>query len=274
MKVTKIDEIDYIYKYRPIFIPKSEITIKDIKNHSNICNFYDNNNLLRTNVDTLSSDLNFVKSINRILQIMEDSKFHFSSFTDLNDPMEGLYNNNYISHDNIKTIFKKKECYKICSFSGRHSLKSSLMWVHYANEYKGIVFKIKIHNIKNLYKVDYIDYKKIFKPMKNYDPITLLTQKTKEWKHEDEYRYIFEHNLSEDDKKIGVIEKIFFCHRNNYSDENEELKKYDRICNELRDELECRNKTFTYGNIFLDDIIKGNLQSREKKAAEGQVQRS
>lgn len=93
------------------------------------------------------------KEINDEIKAIHDNYVWTSSFDELNDPMEGMYEftepeNDYmkIHNDDRDTIIKMVKYYKgICSFS--ESLTNNLMWSHYANSFKGIAIEYDFNKI-------------------------------------------------------------------------------------------------------------------------------
>ena len=74
------------------------------------------------------------KDFRRLKSILKTRKFHCSKFTELNDPMEGVYN--FSDYDNrpeaIGLILGAKASYKICSFSSEDAFTNPLMWGYFA----------------------------------------------------------------------------------------------------------------------------------------------
>ena len=74
---------------------------------------------------------NFAKYIDNYLQ----GKIHFSSWRNVNDPMEGYFTY-YPQYDVISQLISEKNKYKICCFSKSYS--NFLLWSHYAKDHKGV----------------------------------------------------------------------------------------------------------------------------------------
>ena len=62
----------------------------------------------------------------RLRGILETGYFWCSNFWELNDPMEGVFSTDDV--DIIDKIFKAKEQYKICSFSGEEGYNVPIYW--------------------------------------------------------------------------------------------------------------------------------------------------
>lgn len=177
-------------------------------------------------------------NLKRVKEIIEEG-FHCNDVLGFNDMNEGVYTRNS-KNENIK--LEKKLKYKICSFSGVKALKSELMWGHYANAGKGVVIEIDVENSRNIKEVNYDD---------NNNLSTLeeiLTNKSKEWIYEDEYRYLSKNSLTNNKVKIGKICKIYFGtpyeRLTNYKDiKNNHTKLQEYL--KLKDELKefCVGKT-------------------------------
>ena len=96
---------------------------------------------------------------------------------------------------------------------------------HYANAGKGVVIEIDVENSHNLTTLEEI-----------------LTNKSKEWIYEDEYRYLSTATLVNNKVKIGKICKIYFGtpyeRLTNYQDvknQHKKLKKYLELKEKLKE---------------------------------------
>lgn len=154
----------------------------------------------------LESDEDF----KRIKECLSTGKFYCSEFSDLNDPMEGVFTAS--EGTTIKEALNLKKRYKICSFSSRKGLENPCMWGYYANAFKGIAIEIElmkfetsnkiIKDIKyenNLPELDTLDENKVK---------TVLTSKMKSWEHECEWRLLVQSD--EYKHKIGEIKAVYF----------------------------------------------------------------
>ncbi|MDA3837704.1 MAG: DUF2971 domain-containing protein [Candidatus Delongbacteria bacterium] len=161
--------------------------------------------------------------------------FYCCDFLEFNDMNEGVY---IINPKNKNIDLSTKQKYKICSFSGINALNSQLMWGHYANTGMGVVIEIDVENCSEIKQVRYNDSSDNLNTIKE-----ILTRKSKEWKYEDEYRYLTTKNISQEKAKvkIGKISKIYFGtpykNLNNYEEIKEKhksLKKYHKLQKQLR----------------------------------------
>ncbi len=171
------------------------------------------------------ADREDLKEIEEIIK----TGFYCSDFLNFNDMNEGVFS---INQDNIDIGVIEKQKYKICSFSGKNSLNSQLMWGHYANAGMGVVIEIEANNCKNIKEVVYSD------KYSNLDSIKkILTHKTTEWQYEHEFRYL---SIDADNKeKIGDITRIYF------GTPYERLENYKKIIGEhtkLKEYLECKKE--------------------------------
>lgn len=140
------------------------------------------------------------KDYDRIIDII-DNGFYCNDFLGFNDMNEGVYVNN---DKNTHITFSEKQKYKICSFSGVRALKSELMWGHYANTGRGVAIEINVEDCSEIKEINY-DKNDNLKTMEE-----ILTNKSKEWIYEDEYRYLSTNDLENNKVKIGKITKIYF----------------------------------------------------------------
>lgn len=146
----------------------------------------------------------------RLKQIIETGKFWCSKFSDLNDPMEGVFTTSNKKY--INKIYEGKGQFKICSFSGELGFKNPLMWGYYAKGFKGIVLEVEIEENYEFSKIVYDDnWPKLSNDY--FDEIRkVLLHKNKLWKHEDEYRFLKQIEIKNNDNNlnIGKIKAIYF----------------------------------------------------------------
>jgi len=155
----------------------------------------------------LASDTDF----NRLKEILETRKFHCSKFSELNDPMEGVYLFSNDTEDRahlIDLIFKAKESYKICSFSNEEAFSNPIMWGYYANGFRGVAVEIEVSEEK-VKKINYVDkIPKFAGANPDENAVEILTTKLSLWTHEGEYRFL--KNIPEDKFEIGNITALYF----------------------------------------------------------------
>jgi len=178
---------------------------------------------------------------NRVIDIIENG-FYCNDILGFNDMNEGVYTNNT---QNQGVTLSEKQQYKICSFSGVQALKSELMWGHYANTGRGIIIEVDIEDCRNIKQVKYDSNE-------NLNSIEdILTNKSKEWAYEDEYRYLSTDQLDNNKVKIGQIIKIHFgtpyeklLNYQEIKEKHENLKKYHQLRENLKDF--CTEKNIEY----------------------------
>lgn len=147
----------------------------------------------------------------RVRRIIETDKFWCSRFWELNDPMEGVFTFNASDGIDASVIFAEKSRYAICSFSSELAFSNPVMWGHYANAFKGIAIEIEVEACANqLYKIKYVEHVQHLDntTSENDRAIRILTTKLKKWKHECEYRFLFEQESRPEN--IGDITRIYF----------------------------------------------------------------
>lgn len=137
-----------------------------------------------------------LNNFDRIKDIIQNKRFYASAYTDLNDPMEGIfkYNAKYRDKysDKLAEIKINKDNLKICSLS--KTCEETLMWSHYADGERGIVIGINRDSLKRKYrdKLKPIKYKGI--PFISDDEINniqaeeILSYKKRGWRYEKEIR--------------------------------------------------------------------------------------
>lgn len=136
--------------------------------------------------------------LERIEEIIEEKKFWCSKLWDLNDPMEGVF---WSFKENVDKIFKEKNQYLICSFSGEKGFKNPLLWGYYANGFKGIAIEIEIEK-KRIEKVKYVTLKKFNEPIENEKEI--IKRKLNNWKHENEYRFLIKSDCNKQENSKSL----------------------------------------------------------------------
>jgi len=142
--------------------------------------------------------LGIQKDLDRIQSIFEKG-FYCSNFLDFNDIHEGVYT---VSEIPISITLNQKLKHRICSFSIEAALKSQLMWGHYANAGMGVAIELDTKDCTEIKKVHYGNGENRYNTL-----IEILTNKSAQWIHEAEYRYI-----STDSNKYykTAIKKVYF----------------------------------------------------------------
>jgi len=183
------------------------------------------------------------KDFNYAKEILETNKFWCSKFSELNDPMEGVF---YCRKEDVDVIYSEKNKHKICSFSGKAAFEKPVMWGYYANGFKGMAIEIDID--KNyVEKINYVNDIPSLECSTDDNKIEkILTTKLKPWKNEAEYRFLIksENNFH----KIGEITRVYFG--NSYGDvanskniimKSVSLSKYINLKDELMKFAEGKN---------------------------------
>ena len=202
------------------------------------------------------------KDLCRIIEIICTNKFHCSTFSEMNDPMEGVYVHKKYD-ETQKSLYSDKNKYKICSFSGLKGFENPAMWGYYANGFKGIAIEVIINdesntNIENIEKVVY----KNNVPKANLDSIKeILTTKLDAWKHEKEYRYLVKNGV--DKQYIGKINHVYigcpYGNTTNYEDiieKSESLIRYQIYKEILEKFLKLKDIKYKYCFVGEDNKVK------------------
>lgn len=145
-----------------------------------------------------------------LVDILVNNRLYACHFSELNDPMEGIYYYHSKDYDQLKNYIERIMCIKndlyICSLSGKRN--DPLMWTHYAQEERGINLGVKVIN-NNIEKVEYISSKLLANQNFNiHDDDAakkILKSKLNAWKYENEKRvFTSEHYVD-----IKIHEIIF-----------------------------------------------------------------
>lgn len=146
----------------------------------------------------------------RIKQIIETGHFWCSRFSELNDPMEGVFTikNSRDAFKKIQDMYIDKIKYRICSFSGEQGFSYLPMWGYYSNGFKGVAIEVEVdNNDPSIKRISYVNSIQGLNTNWN-NPVSVLTCKLVPWEHEDEYRFIVD-SLS-NYHKIGNITCVYF----------------------------------------------------------------
>lgn len=150
----------------------------------------------------------------RTKDILQTGEFWCSRFWELNDPMEGIFLVSNSSNVDFTEVFSDKAKYAICSFSGRQALLRPTMWGYYASGFKGVAIEINViaDDVQHVEQVEYT----CDLPCANQLPSNInarvrriLTTKANGWKHEHEFRYLVESDVSKK-CRIGHITGVYF----------------------------------------------------------------
>ena len=145
----------------------------------------------------------------RAKQILETGHFWCSKFSELNDPMEGVF---FIaaSHDSkIADIFSEKNKFMTCSFSAKSAFKNPVMWGYYANGFKGIAIEIEVDE-DDVDEINYVTCLPDFDEESDFvhGVKKILTTKLACWKHEHEYRLLKQSDSHS--QVIGRVTAVYF----------------------------------------------------------------
>lgn len=195
------------------------------------------------------------EDLERAKEIIETGCFWCSTFSELNDPMEGIFTT--FDRNCIDNVYKEKSAYKICSFSKEKALGNPTLWGYYAGGFKGIVIELVV-NDDEVCKVKYV---RDIQSCGTFNPDNverILSTKLTPWKHEVEYRFLrrIEHNKN----VIGNITAIYFGNPYGNVLNKHEIFEYNQ---HLKDYGEFRGKLIETANekkikCFLVDI-EGSL---------------
>lgn len=156
---------------------------------------------------------------NRLNDIITKRKFWCSRFSELNDPMEGIF---YSSDSEIiSKIYDEKNKYKICSFSGQKAFSKPTMWGHYAGGFKGVAIEVKVEE-KDIKKVT---YSKELLNISTSSVDIILSTKLPCWKNEYEYRLLKELQEGECECEIGEISAVHFGNPYGDADNHDEIER-------------------------------------------------
>jgi hypothetical protein len=186
------------------------------------------------------------RTINQFsLDIIKNKRLFLAKASTLNDPYDVLIKNvptlyelemfyNEAFYDDtlglgasstlVYNVEDELEKFRICSLSSKND--SVLMWSHYSNSHKGIVFEIEIEETK-VHMINYQEENSFFKITEEFieklrnknvtvnDWVTYYSYKVKEWEYEDEYRIIENGKIYAENLKVTCV-----ILGNNYLDNN------------------------------------------------------
>lgn len=161
------------------------------------------------------------------LDILVNNRLYASDFESMNDPREGVYSyaEGKITRILKEQIYNRKKKLNFCSLS--RISNSGSMWCHYADDYKGVVFGVKIkkrdkYNIRN---IEYISEPMFVDEERDNLAMDILSKKSSSWEYEKEVRVFNErdnyievviheiiigHKMEEEDKKLikEIVKRI------------------------------------------------------------------
>ncbi|EKD81722.1 MAG: hypothetical protein ACD_39C01668G0001, partial [uncultured bacterium] len=133
------------------------------------------------------------------LDIIFNNRLFCADWSDLNDPMEGVfaYSHRGSSKKNVKKIvgevINEKQKLKVCSLS--ETFDCHLLWAHYASGFKGLAIEVELPQMSKAIKR--IKYGPLFNNLnceEEFAPSSaakkILTYKYQEWAYEKEIRIL------------------------------------------------------------------------------------
>jgi len=134
----------------------------------------------------------------RFLDIIVNKRLYGATYKTLNDPLEGKFNHEGLSKDDLSKIYDNLRKTRICSLLQKQPKQEFpddfLMWSHYANSHKGCCIQLKITGRYNkewdLFPIEY--KKELPKATGNiHEQIKqILSVKTPMWENEHEWRAV------------------------------------------------------------------------------------
>jgi hypothetical protein len=160
-----------------------------------------------------------IEFFNRDVETLAKSKIYASTFDKLNDPFEGIFDDQVSAlitffektfkvdgtevRERLKAIIDYKSTLGIYSLS--KCSKNELLWAHYAHSHTGFCIEYELKGLKENYLIPHtvneleVDYKKTPHPIFPQDfkktelfLRKLFATKSKGWKYENEIRLIFD----------------------------------------------------------------------------------
>ncbi len=133
-----------------------------------------------------------------VADILCKQRFHASSFFDLNDPMEGLFEYpESTKQEYIDAIVEGKRKLRICAFS--KDCNNILLWAHYADGFKGICIELDLREtqledmegyeiVTAKYSSQRVSFSNNARHIVDEMPRIILSKKSSVWKYEKEVR--------------------------------------------------------------------------------------
>ena len=194
---------------------------------------------------------------------------HFSSWQNVNDPMEGYFSY-YPQHDDVTMLVSEKNRYKICCFS--RTCSNYLLWSHYAKDHKGVCLEYEVipKNLPECIILKNIVYRKEIPEFDRTKDIKdqakkFLTHKLSFWRYEKETRLLLFDSENSNLKLISPISITFGCRffdeYNGITDKEIEIR--NKIIDKLREEKKVNKELIYYSinNITLNgEIIRSETK--------------
>lgn len=192
-----------------------------------------------------------LKDLKRFISIIMNHELYGALYTELNDPMEGVFRyRSNISHDVVNLVKSKKARTYICSLSQESNI--GLMWSMYADEYNGCCIKISVTSTTwERLDINYQDNVFSADSSGNLTIQGILGTKSKQWEHEKEVRYIRTmYPVSKSRPKLSIkIDTIFLGYRISQKD----FSFYKNLVRKLDPKIEVKKKSkeeINYGFLY------------------------
>jgi hypothetical protein len=129
------------------------------------------------------------ENFRHFVDIILNNRLYAAKYDTLNDPMEGhyLYREGVLDRTILNTIYSQKQQLKLCALSKNPD--NFLLWSHYANGHRGVVFGVRINETK--YSIKEIEYLSDLTVIERYDEMStkyILSRKLFFWSYEEEVR--------------------------------------------------------------------------------------
>lgn len=168
-----------------------------------------------------------LENLEFVLDIILNERLHCAPFANLNDPLEGIYisasvpyspsgfsrgsSKVRVSQVGASQTYDHEKFSKICSLT--KSFKDIRMWSHYGDGHRGIAIEIDFSGYEeDVRQIRYLPELKRYTNTIIGTPFAdeVLSQKTKHWEHEEEFRILQSDEYYDVRNRISAI---YFGHR-------------------------------------------------------------
>ena len=87
-----------------------------------------------------------LRDLRRFVEILINERLYAARFTELNDPMEGMFMVDFEHRDLIDLLKREKYNVRICSLTTEKN--NALMWSHYADGHRGCCIELSLKSNK------------------------------------------------------------------------------------------------------------------------------
>lgn len=188
-----------------------------------------------------------LKNFARFVDIILNNRLHGSTYTQLDDAMEGRFKNPVgVDKALLDKIYSEKGKYYLCSLS--KTATSSPMWALYADEHKGCCIELEVTS-KKWEKIE-VKYSNQM-PTALDDVKVIITTKSKEWQHQQEIRYLKKITPgSRESKKLSIkINRIIFGLRVT----TDEFNLYRKLINKINPNIEVTKLKWKDSNLGFEN---------------------